>query len=126
MMKSINKSFSNRLKCGICNSEIRDFTEIYQDKETKVVVCKACQQKFAGESFKLIINLLFVYGGYFGMYQDQEFSIHQLLEELGLFSGESIDIENVNRKLMHKALLYGYTPKEYGNYLLSMLDKDTF
>ncbi|MFX1407349.1 MAG: hypothetical protein ACFFBW_10355, partial [Promethearchaeota archaeon] len=68
------------------------------------------------------IYLLFLYGGYFGMHKKADFSVAKMLEEFNFSSNrDSIDLEDINRKFMHKALLHGYTPKEYKKYLNSLL-----
>ncbi|MFX0058440.1 MAG: hypothetical protein ACFE8J_09090 [Candidatus Heimdallarchaeota archaeon] len=122
-MKSLKKNGFSNVKCAICNSDIKTLSDIYQNAKTKGIICDSCKEKFAGENFELIIYLLFVYGGYFGMRKREEFSLSSVLEELDFnISGESIDVEDINRKLIHRALLHGYTPKEYRKCLRSILN----
>jgi DNA-directed RNA polymerase subunit RPC12/RpoP len=125
MMNSSQKNISSTIKCAICHRDIKSLFDVYQDTKTKGIVCTSCKKRFADEDFELIIYLLFIYGGYFGMLKKKDFSLAKMLEEFNIsFISNSIDIEEVNRKFMHKALLHGYTPKEYKKHLNSLLFGD--
>lgn len=124
MMKSSHKNISNELKCAICYSDIKERLNVYQDAITKGIICASCKKKFAAEDIELIIYLLFVYGGRFGMHKKEEFSLQKMLEGLNLSSYDNdVGVEDINRRMMHKAILHGYTPKEYGKHLRSLLEE---
>jgi len=67
----------------------------------------------------------FIYGGYFGMLECESYStenfVEDLIDELDA-SEESLDIDQINMKMLHNALLHGITPEQYTNELKLLVE----
>ncbi|MHA2036235.1 MAG: hypothetical protein ACW98X_07365 [Promethearchaeota archaeon] len=123
--KSASKSIYV-VKCGICRVEIVDRAQIYQAGINLGVICSACYQSFSTEDIEMMANMFIAYGGYFGMLKDSSFSFLKTLENLlkkGLKKKEVITSEQINVRLMHKALLHGISPQQYVQNLTLLFDE---
>lgn len=112
----IVSSENANLKCGICHREITRGATIYQEGFHFGVVCTECYKKNSEEDLELMANMFFAYGGYFGKLKGSNFSIYKALKEIldeFQVTKESISVEEVNIKMMHRALLHGITPREF-------------
>ena len=112
----IVSSEKSSLKCGICRREITRGATIYQESTHLGVVCIECHKDNSEEDLELMANIFYAYGGYFGKLRSSKFSVYKTLK--GIIanfqaSGESISVEEINIKMMHRALLHGVTPHQF-------------
>ncbi|MFX0136700.1 MAG: hypothetical protein ACFFDN_23895, partial [Candidatus Hodarchaeota archaeon] len=76
------------------------------------------------EDLELMANMFFAYGGYFGKLKGRGFSVYKVLKELtSEIQVQETPIEEVNIKMMHRALLYGITPHQFIEGLKLLLEK---
>ncbi len=104
-----------RLKCDICDTRFRENARIYKVNNDIGYVCQQCNDNFSKEDIYLIIDLFKSYGGYFGKFDDIKLSLDNILTEFYDRISADGNLKNTfeyNRKLCHKALLNGYTPKQ--------------
>ncbi|KKK61356.1 hypothetical protein LCGC14_3015140 [marine sediment metagenome] len=120
MMVSNDKKISSPITCSICRAEIVDRSQLYQVGTNLSVVCTTCHRTFSEEDLHMMVNLFLLYGGYFGMLGSESFSslefVGDLVEELDA-TDDQINIEYLNTKMLHNALLHGLTPEQYVNEL---------
>lgn len=122
--KSDSKS-SHSVKCGICRVEIVDRAQIYQAGINLGVVCSGCYRHFSTEDLEMMANMFIAYGGYYGMLKDSNFSIVKTLENVlknVLREKKVINTEQINIRLMHKALLHGISSEQYIQNLNLLVD----
>ncbi len=121
MMVRNDSKIDSTIRCSICRAEIVDRSLLYQEKLNFGVICGDCIEKFTEEDLKIIPSLFIAYRGYFGMIDrglyNAEKYLGELVEELDR-SGEYIDKDQFNLKMLHNALLHGLTPEEYRNKLV--------
>ncbi len=113
------------IKCGICRAEIVDRAQIYQAGINLGVVCSGCYKCFSAEDLKMMANMFIAYGGYFGMLERSNFSLVKTLENIlknGLKEKRIVNSEQINIRLMHKALLHGISPEQYIQNLTLLVD----
>jgi len=113
--KSDSKS-SHSVKCGVCHMGIVDRAQIYQAGINLGVVCSDCYKLFSVEDLEMMANMFIAYGGYFGMLKDSNFSLVKTLETIlksSLREKKIVNTEQINIRLMHKALLHGISPEQY-------------
>ncbi len=101
------------LKCAICHNDIKEHNHLYQSERNKSIVCPRCWKLFSKEDIELIIDLFFAYGGYFGKNHSSDFSLNEILKDLIQEPENKYDLEVLNIKLLHKALLCGITPEGF-------------
>ena len=108
-----DKSFGS-LKCGICGNHFKKNSDIYISKKNVGFICEICMKKFSKEEIEEFSHLFNQYGGHFGKFEFSQITLDEILDEFfNLISyKDNTDIIESNLKLRHKALLYGYTPKE--------------
>lgn len=126
MIGKLKKRSDNSVKCGICHGEIVDRAQIYQTGLNLGVVCSKCYKRFSANDLEMIANMFIAYGGYFGMLQDSKFSLVKTLEVImknSLRENIIANTEQVNIRLMHKALLHGITPEQYVQNLSLLVDE---
>ncbi|MHA2126753.1 MAG: hypothetical protein ACW99E_15750 [Promethearchaeota archaeon] len=108
--------------CGICHKKIKQGAAIYHDGFHIEVICPHCYSKNSEEDIELIVNMFIAFGGYFGMLRDPHYPVNEMLKsfinEIQDHKGE-MPSECLKIKLLHLALLHGFTPKEF-----SLLDDD--
>ena len=119
--------FSRRIQCAICNRDIKSLQCVYQSKMLLGVVCKNCANMFPPDDIEMMLNLFFLYGGYFGKEGNKPFSIEHLAISL-LLVGEkmkednkTISLDEMHQKAMHQALIHGISPAEYNDKLKKFL-----
>jgi hypothetical protein len=105
---------ASKVRCAICHSKIEDHHQIYQTTLSLGVVCKICRQRFSKEDIEMIANMFLAYGGYFGQFKRDDFSIENLI----LKFAHKIDLEKesltlTNLKMWYEILIHGITPKEF-------------
>ncbi len=54
---------------------------MYQPSTRLGVICRECRQKFSPDDVEMIVNLFFVFGGYFGQHSREDFSIDEIVVE---------------------------------------------
>jgi len=118
---------SRQIQCAICNGDIKNLQGVYQSKMFHGVVCKDCANMFPPDDIEMMLNLFFLYGGYFGKEGNKPFSIEHLAIIL-LLHGEKmkednklISFDEMHQKAMHQALIHGISPTEYNNKLKKFL-----
>ncbi len=109
------------LKCAICHNDIKQDNHLYQSERNKSIVCPNCWKLFSKEDIELIIDLFFAYGGYFGKNDSSDFSVNEILKNLTQESESDLDLDQLNIKLLHKALLCGITPEDFVKKLNEIL-----
>ena len=107
---------SQTIRCGICHSNVKKSAKIYQDGVRFGVVCSKCYDDIPKDDLELMANMFTAYGGYFGKLKKSNFSLYEILKEL--ISEFNIDnkpvlVDELNIKMMHRALLHGVTPQEF-------------
>lgn len=132
MVKNQNfsvESSKKSIKCAICHHDIDDFTLAYQPHLNLGIVCADCCMSFSQEDLIIIMELLIMYGGYFGKLRDRSFSLINELKKIDIPNCHNISfttdefILEINSRLLHKALLHGIYPEEYIEELKKYLDK---
>ena len=114
MINAPKTKISGKVKCSICRALIHDRHKMYQSSPKLGVICKSCRDRFSGDDIEMIVNLFFVYGGYFGQYAKSDFSIDDVIVEFA----EQLETKrgafhSGNVKMWHKALTHGITPEEF-------------
>ena len=116
------------IRCGICRRIIEDRAQIYQAGISLGVVCVECYKRFSSEDMELMTNLFIAYGGYFGKQKSSEFSTNKMLKSIlseMQLQKKNINVESINIKMLHNALLHGITPKQYVEALKKLLEKNS-
>jgi hypothetical protein len=124
-IKIDRKNFDS-VKCGICRSEILDRAQIYQAGIHLGVICVHCYKRFSSDDIELMANLFVAYGGYFGMLRSSLFTPIKILRKLiteAQAQNHQVSLEQINVRLLHKALLHGLSPEQYIHSLEKLLDK---
>ena len=114
MINCPDSKVTSKVRCAICHSEIKNHHQIYPTTLNSGVVCKICCQRFSKEDIEMISNMFLAYGGYFGQFKRDEFSIENLI----LKFAHKIDLEKenltlTNIKMWYEILIHGITPKEF-------------
>lgn len=126
-INSLNSNVAHTHKviiCGICQAEISNEASIYQEGIHLGVVCADCYKNNSKEDLELMANMFFAYGGYFGKLKDSEFSVYKVLKALSTeIQEEKLSIEEINIKMMHRALLHGVTPHQFVEGLKMFFEK---
>lgn len=114
---------NEQIKCAICHADINVSSPIFQSKFNYSVICSRCKNLFNQEEIEIALNLFTLYGGYFGKYREDQFSIIERLLKIVENEDENFNPEITNMKLLHFALIHGITPGEF-NRSLEALIKD--
>ena len=107
---------SNFAYCDICQEEIKYRALFYELGINSGVICESCHRKFEKSEIELMINLFNAYGGHFGKFKELKISVYTRLKEmgeLGVGKGKFSNADKINLELLHKALLFGFSPKEF-------------
>jgi len=102
--------------CSVCHSEIIDLVGIYQSPVNFAVVCKKCLTRFTRNDIEMMIGLFFLYGGYFGKLKNRTFSLNKVLSSMDMPINKE-EVEEMNQRLMHQALIHGLRPFEFNKKL---------
>ena len=124
MILSLSLSLSKQIRCAICRADIIALKGTYQSSKFYGVICPKCAQKFSADDIELMAYLFFLYGGYYGKFEQGSFSITQSIKTISEQEGKDIDQNflEINQRLMHDALLHGISPQELNKKLQSLLD----
>lgn len=126
MINYPDKAITNHIFCVICNSNIKNCSNLYQSKVNFGVICNSCMKKFSKDDLELISSIFMLYGGFFGKLDSSDFSIKKLINDLSQSFENTkmkITIENMNIKVLHNALLHGISPEELIDILKSYLSE---
>ena len=108
-----NRSF---VTCSICKQEIVGKHRFIELAMNYGVICPECDNKFNDDEIELISNLFTAYGGYFGSRKDiSENSTHQIMKKLSnLYKAneKNIEVNALDIKVLHQALLHGISPRQ--------------
>jgi len=103
------------VQCRICHNDTKRQSKIVKLGNNYGIICTECSKMFSLEDIDLTYNMFTAFGGYFGMLKDTVSStykiIMKLVKEYNMqekdFKATEIDV-----KVLHKALLYGITPRQ--------------
>ncbi|MFW9866129.1 MAG: hypothetical protein ACFFEN_08540 [Candidatus Thorarchaeota archaeon] len=126
METKIDRKNFDSVKCGICRSEILDRAHIYQAGIHLGVICVHCYKRFSSNDIELMANLFIAYGGYFGMLRSSLFTPIKILKKLvreAQAQNQHVSLEQINIRLLHKALLHGLSPEQYIHSLEKLFAK---
>ncbi len=113
---SMSTNTSQTITCGICRSNVKRSAKIYQDGVHFGIVCSKCHDNIPKDDLELMANMFTAYGGYFGKLKSPDFSLYKMLKELISefdIDNKLVPVDELNIKMMHRALLYGITPQEF-------------
>ena len=102
--------------CDLCHHELYSKAILYQSAVNHRIVCEKCYRMFSRDDIELMVNLFNAYGGYFGKFHKLKASVYKRLKELNGFGVKQNNLSNadsLNLQLLHAALQFGFTPKEY-------------
>jgi len=102
--------------CSVCHSNITDLVGVYQSPTNYAVVCKQCLTRFTQNDIEMMIGLFFLYGGYFGKLKNRTFSLDEALSNMEMPLNKE-EVEEMNQKLMHNALIHGLEPFQFNQKL---------
>jgi hypothetical protein len=117
---SKKKAETSMIQCGLCRNPIIDLSSVFQSKSSFIPICKKCKCKFSTNDIEMTLNIFAAYGGYFGKENAEQFSVKEWLSKT-LKNRSERDPNLINMRLMHQALLHGYTPSEYIEKLKDLL-----
>ena len=114
------------IRCCICRGVITSVEGVYQSPTNYALACKVCSSLFTQDDLEMMMGLFFLYGGYFGERASEFFNLEIVLDSIG----ESIpidlnDIESINQRAMHNALLYGLGPSEFNRVLKEYIGSES-
>ena len=103
------------VQCAICRTETKQDTKIVPIGTEYHVICHECSRMFSLQELELMHNMFTAFGGHFGMMRGTKSStyqvISQLIKEYNLY-GKVLKTTEIDVKVLHKALLYGITPRQ--------------
>ena len=111
------------IRCRVCHSVITEFEGIYQSPSLYSIACHSCSGVFSDDDLEVMMNLFYLYGGYFGKKKREEFCLETIIDSIG--DEIPIDFENlekINQRVMHVALLYGLSPSEISQLLQEYIE----
>ena len=113
------------IRCCICRGVITSVEGVYQSPTNYALACKVCSSLFTQDDLEMMMGLFFLYGGYFGELASEFFNLKIVLDSIG----ESIpidlnDIESINQRVMHNALLHGLCPSEFNKILKEYIESE--
>ena len=114
------------IRCCICRGVITSVEGVYQSPTNYALACKVCSSLFTQDDLEMMMGLFFLYGGYFGERASEFFNLEIVLDSIG----ESIpidlnDIESINQRVMHNALLHGLGPSEFNRVLKEYIGSES-
>ncbi|MFX1584029.1 MAG: hypothetical protein ACFFDL_05485 [Promethearchaeota archaeon] len=112
--------------CVICNKNIKKIDEVFQLSHKLGIICQNCVKVFSPEDIEIMTYLFFIYGGYFGKFDQRTFSLPEAIKCLTKqeFNPKNrIMIEDLNERLVHKALLHGISPVNLVKTLENFLNR---
>jgi hypothetical protein len=113
------------IRCCICHAIITSVEGVYQSPTNYALACKTCSSLFSKDDLEMMIGLFFLYGGYLGERGSELFNLEVVLDSIG----ESIpidfdDLESINQRVMHVALLHGLGPSDFNKILKEYIESE--
>ena len=108
--------------CSVCHSNITDLVGVYQSPVNYAIVCQQCLAKFSQNDIEMMIGLFFLYGGYFGKLKNKSFSLDETLSRIKMPINKE-EIDEMNQKLMHEALIHGLKPGQLTRLLVNYTEE---
>ena len=106
------------IRCCICRAIITSVEGVYQSPTNYALACKACSSLFTQDDLEMMIGLFFLYGGYFGELGSEMFNLEVVLDSIGEAIPIDFDnLESINQRIMHIALLHGLAPSDFNRIL---------
>lgn len=125
MINTPTPKVSSKLKCSICQTEIKERHKIYQSSLKLGIICDTCRERFSDEEIEMMINIFFAFGEYFGAHDKSKFSIENIILEFAIDLNErKKSFHSQNIKMWHKVLTHGITPKEFIKALSLYVERD--
>ena len=118
--------FRKEIRCVICHSDIKNLDDIFQISHNLGITCQNCVKAFSSEDIEIMTYLFFIYGGYFGKFDQRTFSLPEAIKSLTrqeFNPKKRIMIEDLNERLVHKALLHGISPVNLVKTLENFLNR---
>jgi hypothetical protein len=113
------------VRCRICHSVITDVEGIYQSPSLYAVACQVCASSFSREDLEMMMGLFYLYGGYFGEKGREVFCLETILDSIGNEIPIDFDnLESINQRVMHVALLHGLGPSEFNQILKEYIESE--
>jgi len=103
---------SSFVKCSICKEEIKGKHRFTRLAMNYGVICQECDKKFNDDEIELISNIFTAYGGYFGSLKGLSKNSVNRLSNLYKEGEKKIDINALDIKILHQALLQGIPPSQ--------------
>ena len=101
--------------CRICHSDTKNQSRIVKLGNNYGIICSECSKIFSLEDIDLIYNMFTAFGGYFGMLKDTVSSTYKIITKLVKeydMQEKDLKATEIDVKVLHKALLYGITPRQ--------------
>ena len=113
------------IRCCICHAIITSVEGVYQSPTNYALACKACSSLFTQDDLEMMMGLFFLYGGYLGERGSELFNLEVVLDSIG----ESIpidfdDLDSINQRVMHVALLHGLGPSDFNKILKEYIESE--
>jgi hypothetical protein len=122
----INESKIQEIRCCICHTIITSVEGVYQSPSNYALACKECSSLFTQKDLEMMMGLFFLYGGYFGERRSEFFNLELILDSIGeSISTDFDDLESINQRVMHSALLYGLGPSEFNKILKEYFESES-
>ena len=103
------------VQCRICHNDTKNQSKIVKLGNNYGIICSECSKMFSLEDIDLMYNMFRAFGGYFGMLKDTVGSTYKIITKLVKeYDIQEMDLKptEVDVKVLHKALLYGITPRQ--------------
>ena len=114
------------IRCCICRGVITSVEGVYQSPTNYALACKVCSSLFTQDDLEMMMGLFFLYGGYFGEHATEFFDLEIVLDSIGeLIPIDLNDIESINQRVMHNALLHGLGPSEFNKILKEYIESES-
>ena len=106
------------IRCCICREKIYSMKGVYQSPSNYALVCQSCSKMFSRDDLELMMSLFFLYGGHFGEHEKELFCLEDALDSIGnSISLDFNDLNGLNQRVVHLALLHGLSPSDFNNLL---------
>ncbi len=103
------------VQCRICHNDTKKQSKIVKLGNNYGIICSECSKMFSLEDIDLMYNMFTAFGGYFGMLKDTVSSTYKIITNLVKeynIQEKDLKATEVDVKVLHKALLYGITPRQ--------------
>ena len=106
----------NFVKCSICKKEITGKHRFIELAMNYGIICGECDNIFDNDEIELISNLFTAFGGYFGAKkEDSAKNASKYIKQLSNIDrtiDNRIDLNTLDVKILHQALLHGISPRQ--------------